>query len=103
VIVALITDKPGRLRPATWEVGDYPEGEDDYPVTGVSCYEIVAYAEFVGKSLSTIYHWDRAAGISLSSRIIPLSNLHGTGPAPAGYHQGTGAFGTYGSSHRNLT
>ena len=93
--MALFTDKTGRPGPATWEIGDYLEGEDDYPVTGVSWYEAAAYAEFVGKRLPTIYHWDRAAGISLSSKIIPLSNLHGNGPAPVGHHQGMGAYGTY--------
>jgi hypothetical protein len=29
-------DKTGRTGPATWEYGRYPDGQDDYPVTGVS-------------------------------------------------------------------
>jgi len=33
------------------------QGQDDYPVTGISWYEAAAYAEFAGKSLPTIYHW----------------------------------------------
>ncbi|MFO7733782.1 MAG: SUMF1/EgtB/PvdO family nonheme iron enzyme, partial [Candidatus Aminicenantes bacterium] len=33
-----LKDKTGRPGPATWEAGDYPEGEDDYPVSGVSWY-----------------------------------------------------------------
>ncbi len=37
------------------------------PSTGISWYEAAAYAEFAGKSLPTIYHWNRAAG--------PLSGL----------------------------
>ncbi len=93
--MAYFTDKTGRPGPATWEVSDYPEGEDDYPVMGVSWYEAAAYAEFARKSLPTIYHWDRAAGISLSSKIVPLSNLNGNGPAPVGHNQGMSAFGTY--------
>ena len=50
-------DTTGRLGPATWAAGDYPDGQDDYPVTGVSCYEVAAYADFVDKSLPTAQHW----------------------------------------------
>ena len=52
------TDRPG---PATWELGNYAEGQDDHPVTGVSWYEADAYARFLGKRLPTIFHWARAA------------------------------------------
>lgn len=98
--MGLLTDKTGRPGPATWEVSDYPEGEDDYPVTGVSWYEAAAYAEFAGKSLPTTYHWNSVAGIAwelsdLSHLIIPLSNFDGHGPAPVGSYQGIGPFGTY--------
>jgi serine/threonine protein kinase len=47
----LFTDKTDRPGPAAWEVGDYPDGQDEYPVAGVSWYEAAAYAEFVNKSL----------------------------------------------------
>ncbi len=60
--MAELRDRTGRPGPSTWELGDYPEGQTDYPVTGVSWYEAAAYAEFVGKSLPTIYHWRKAAG-----------------------------------------
>ena len=55
-------DQTGQLGPATWEAGDYPEGQGDYPVSGISWYEAAAYAEFAGKSLPTGYHWDMARG-----------------------------------------
>ena len=48
-------DATGRPGPSTWEAGDYPEGEDDFPVAGVSWYEAAAYAEYVGKVLPTIF------------------------------------------------
>ena len=32
-------DRTGRPGPATWELGTYPDGEDDLPVGGVSWYE----------------------------------------------------------------
>jgi len=76
-------DSTGRPGPAAWEVGDYPKGQDDLPVTGVSWYEAAAYAEFVGKTLPTIYHWAEAAGIPTSPFILPLSNFGGAGPAPS--------------------
>ncbi len=54
-------DKAGRPGPTTWELGNYPEGQGDYPVTGVSWYEAAAYAEFTGKSLPTAQQWQNAA------------------------------------------
>ena len=75
----LFIDKTGRPGPATWEVGDYPQGQDDYPVTGVSWYEAAAYAEFAGKSLPTIYHWDRVALTWASPGIVPIEQSGGQG------------------------
>ncbi len=88
-------DKTGRPGPATWESGVFPEGQGDYPVTGVSWYEAASYAVFAGKSLPTVYDWDHAAGIPMTSVITPLSNFSGKGPAAVGSFQGLGPFGTY--------
>ncbi|MHC4540263.1 MAG: bifunctional serine/threonine-protein kinase/formylglycine-generating enzyme family protein [Planctomycetota bacterium] len=93
--MAEFKDKTGRTGPATWEVGDYPDGQADYPVTGISWYEAAAYAEFAGKCLPTIYHWNRAAVTRASSFIIPLSNLDEQGLASVGSYQGMSPFGTY--------
>jgi len=46
-------DKTGRPGPSTWEIGNFLEGQADYPVTGVSWYEAAAYAEYAGKDLPT--------------------------------------------------
>jgi len=92
--VALLKDRTGRPGPATWEVGHYPAGQGNYPVTGVSWYEAAAYARFVGKSLPTIYHWTRAAETRAASWIVPASNFAGKGPAPVGSYPGIGPFGT---------
>jgi serine/threonine protein kinase/dienelactone hydrolase len=78
------TDRTGRPGPATWEVGTYPPGQDDYPVAGVSWYEAAAYAEWAGERLPTIFHWNRVAFTMASSRIIPLANLGGTELVPVG-------------------
>jgi eukaryotic-like serine/threonine-protein kinase len=93
--MALFKDKTGQPGPATWEVRDYPKGQDDNPVAGVCWYEAAAYAEFVGKRLPTIYHWDRAAFTYASPEIVPLSNLDGKGPRPVGTSQSMNRFGIF--------
>ena len=83
--VALFRDVTGRPGPATWEVGDYPTGHGNYPVAGVSWYEAAAYAEFVGKSLPTAYHWMGASQAGdLPTLITHGSNFGGQGPQPVG-------------------
>ena len=91
----LFRDKTNRFAPATWELGSYPSGQDDYPVSGVSWFEAAAYAEFMGKSLATIYHWYRAADLGRFSDIVLASNFDGKGPAKVGSYPGLGPFGTY--------
>ena len=92
------TDRPG---PATWEFGEYSEGQDDYPVGGVSWYEAAAFAEYAGKALPTVYHWKWAAGdheaqgMLDSGYIIPLSNFGQKGPVPVGQMRGISPAGIY--------
>ena len=93
--MAEFKDATGRSGPATWELGTYPEGHADDPVNGVSWYEAAAYAEFAGKSLPTIYHWYNAAGISIFSDILKLSNFGGQGVERVGTHQGLAPSGAY--------
>jgi len=88
-------DSTGRPGPSTWAFGDYPEGQDDYPVAGVSWYEAAAYSEFSGKSLPTLYHWRLAAGILNMPFIVPLSNFEGKSLAPVGTYQGMSPHGAY--------
>ena len=69
-------DQTGRLGPANWQLGTYPDGTDDMPVGGISWYEAMAYAEFAGKSLPTVYEWFGAAAIvGPQSDILTLSNF----------------------------
>lgn len=92
-------DQTGRPGPSTWQAGVYPVGEDNYPVSGISWFEAAAFAEYAGKSLPTISHWDRARGITSlylnSYLIISLSNFGSEGPAPVGYYQGLTSCGAY--------
>ncbi len=91
--MAAFVDKTGLAGPATWQAGDYPEGEDDFPVSGISWYEAAAYAEYAGKTLPSGYHWEIARGnltalieqqVIRSNFIIPQSNFKGKGPEPVG-------------------
>ena len=91
----LMRDKTDRAGPSTWELGNHPAGEEDYPVSGISWYEAAAYAQFVGKSLPTVYHWYRAADLGRFSDILQASNFAGKGPAKVGQYSGLGPFGTY--------
>jgi eukaryotic-like serine/threonine-protein kinase len=90
----LFCDSTGRPGPSLWEAGEYPHAQDDYPVNGVSWFEAVAYAEFAGKQLPTIYHWQQAASPGPYSDVIELSNFSGAGPARVGAYKGLGPFGT---------
>jgi dienelactone hydrolase len=86
----LFTDQTGLPGPSTWIAGDYPDGQEDYPVGGVSWYEAAAFAKFSGAALPSVYHWRRAlndnlvlSGIQLAW-VLPKSNLEARGPAPVG-------------------
>jgi dienelactone hydrolase len=93
--MAVLRDTTGRSGPATWELGDYPRGQDDYPVTGVSWYEAAAFAEFAGKSLPNIYQWNKAASPFHSSEMVPLSNFGSQGPVRVGSMPGMSPYGAY--------
>jgi serine/threonine protein kinase len=103
--MAEFVDQTGRSGPATWQAGNYPEGQEDYPVSGVSWYEAAAYAEFAGKSLPTTHHWGIARGeytpmimwfqFGGYAIFAPFSNFQGEGPVPVGSLQGITAYGAF--------
>jgi dienelactone hydrolase len=88
-------DSTGRVGPSTWELGTFADGQADFPVGGVSWYEAAAYCESVGKTLPTLYHWYKAAGLGIPSDILQFSNFNGKTPVGVGTLQGLGPFGTY--------
>jgi eukaryotic-like serine/threonine-protein kinase len=92
--VDLFRDTTGRPGPATWEVGSFPRGTEKHPVAGVSWYEAAAYAEFVGKSLPTIYHWSWASQPRFATLIAPGSNFRSLGTQPVGGPGTLSGFGT---------
>ena len=93
--VAEFRDTTGRPGPSTWELGTFPDGQDDWPVSGISWYEAAAYAHFAGRSLPTVHHWRLAAQMSIFSQILEWSNFSGKGPARVGEFLGIGPIGTY--------
>jgi len=104
--LAQLADRTGRPGPSTWEAGDYPEGQDDYPVSGVSWYEAAAYAAFAGKSLPTKEHWGLARGeatlvvavpqLGGDALFAPFSNFfRGKGPVAVGSLPGMTPYGAY--------
>lgn len=98
-------DQTGLPGPAAWQASDYPEGQGDYPVSGISWYEATAYAEFAGKSLPTGYHWGIASGeytplikwpqLGGYAIFAPFSNFKGKGSAPAGSLPGITSYGAF--------
>ncbi|MGB2908030.1 MAG: protein kinase, partial [Candidatus Aminicenantaceae bacterium] len=97
--VAVFVDQTGRPGPSTWHAGDFPEGQEDHPVSGVSWYEAAAFAEFVGKNLPTNTHSDLAVGsfsnTQFNAYLIPMSNVQGKGTVPVGSGQGMTGYGAY--------
>ncbi len=95
-------DSTGRPGPASWVMGDFPAGKENYPVQGVSWYEAMAYAKFRGKMLPTFYHWARAAFpimeagmLVLTPQMIAYSNLESDGPIPVASTPDLSSTGTY--------
>lgn len=59
--VANFKDKTGLPAPRSWVNQTFPEGKAEHPVTDITWYEAAAYAEFRGKSLPSIFQWEKAA------------------------------------------
>jgi eukaryotic-like serine/threonine-protein kinase len=94
--ISAFVDRTGRPGPAGWELGSYPDGAGRHPVDGISWYEAAAFAESQGKSLPTVFHWQRAArNDSIFSDVLALSNFAGKGTTPVGALEGLGHVGTY--------
>jgi tRNA A-37 threonylcarbamoyl transferase component Bud32/dienelactone hydrolase len=89
-------DRTGRPGPATWELGAYPQGQDAYPVNGVSWFEAVAYCQFVGKTLPTVRHWRRAFGETFFAEVVTVANFRARAIESTEQLKDIGPFGTTG-------
>ena len=61
----LFVDRSGLPGPREWNGQNVPDGKADHPVTGVTWYDAAAYAAFRGKTLPTMFQWERAARFGL--------------------------------------
>ena len=106
------TDRSGMSGPRAWSNQEFPAGKGKHPVTGISWYEAAAYAEYVGKTLPTIFQWEKAAragrfthfeGIVMPWGLMRVNapsaeraNYFGHDTAPVGsYPFGMSPYGTY--------
>jgi serine/threonine protein kinase/cephalosporin-C deacetylase-like acetyl esterase len=98
-----LVDRTGLQGPSAWEGGEYPAGRDDWPVRGVSWYEAAAYAEYAGKSLPTLQHWQDGTGTHLDFAThwyfptvhFRISNFDNAGPRPVGASQSLTPLGAH--------
>jgi formylglycine-generating enzyme required for sulfatase activity len=96
--IAEFSDRTGQAGPSTWELGAYPEGQGDHPVSGVSWYEAAAYCTSVQKTLPSVFHWRFAFGAFFFSEVVTLGNFGGRGPEAVGALEDLGPYGTLGRS-----
>jgi pimeloyl-ACP methyl ester carboxylesterase len=89
----LFVDATGQPGPSGWEAGSFAPGEEQLPVTGVSWHEAAAYAAWAGKTLPSIFHWNRVAFTCASAQIVRPANLAGRALLPVGSTQSWNRFG----------
>ncbi len=94
--IADFHDRTGRPGPSTWELGAYPEGQGDYPVSGVSWFEAAAYCASVQKTLPTVFHWRNAFGAFFFSEVVTIGNFGTRGPEAVDKLRDLGPYGTLG-------
>ena len=88
-------DATGRPGPATWQAGTYPDGQENWPVTGVSWYEAGAYLRFAGKQMPTLPQWQAAAGYPGATFILQRANFRGRGAQAVGSARAVNRFGAH--------
>jgi len=98
-------DQTGVPGPRRWAQGKFPAGKENYPVTGITWYEAMAYARWAGKSLPSGEQWWYAALAGGSSaypwgddvqNIQQRANFEFDAAQPVGSHPlGVSPFGCY--------
>ncbi len=67
-----------------WNGNDYPSGKGEHPVTHVSWYAAMAYAQWAGKRLPTEAEWEKAARGGAVGQRYPWGNSIDAGKANYG-------------------
>jgi dienelactone hydrolase len=93
--MARFRDQTGQPGPAGWIMGEYPEGQEHWPVNGISWFEAAACARFMEKELPTVYHWSYLSELHATPELVKHGNFDSKTLAPVGSYNNMTRFGTY--------
>ena len=86
-----------------WDWNNYPVGKADHPVTHISWFAAMAYAQWVGKRLPTEVEWEKAARGGLTEQKYPWGNLLNSHYAHCGQNIGETTYvGKYPANNYDL-
>jgi len=93
--MARFRDQTGQPGPAGWIMGEFPKGQEHWPVSGISWFEAAAYATFMDKDLPTVYHWSYLSELQASPELVKHGNFESNILGPVGSYNNMTRHGTY--------